>query len=111
MAKEFNNCNTPTQIAKLIKYLNEFLNTTVMTVPSAFLSFKTKVLMNILLFSTLLTSMPCVFSLCTALVTFFLNELFYNITTQSKALSNILERLVYLKCSHRKIIFKRIYCF
>ena len=40
IANKSNNCDMPTQIAELIKYLNELLTITVMTLPSAFFSFE-----------------------------------------------------------------------
>ena len=61
IAYKSNNCDMPTQIAKLIKYLNKVSTITVMTVPSTFLSFEKKFLINIWLFSTLLARMLCVF--------------------------------------------------
>ena len=74
IANKFNNCNMPTQMAELIKYLNEVLTIIVLTVPSAFFSFKKKFVMHILLFSTLLTSIPCVFRVSSALVEIFLKQ-------------------------------------
>ena len=66
-----NKCNTSTQTPELITYLNEVSTITMMTVPSAFLSFEKKLIMNILVFSTLLTSLPTMLRLSSALVEVF----------------------------------------
>ena len=73
-SQQMNNCNTPTQIAELIKYLNEVATITVIIVSLAFLSFE-KNLISILIFSTLLTSMPCVLPLSAALIEIFLKRI------------------------------------
>ena len=52
IANKLNNCNMPTQIAELNKYLNEMPTITVMTVPSAFWSFEINFSIDIRLFST-----------------------------------------------------------
>ena len=42
-SQQIENCNIPTLIPEVIKYLNEVLRTTVMAVPSVGLSFESKI--------------------------------------------------------------------